>query len=226
MNVSTMSRNLISQPLINEKSRTQALELRTIDGKNEFKLEGVINGDDSISFTLRIAQSCCHAQNIRFVFYLARDTAQSIAGEMVFQLDLSNEDLTFIAELVDSLIIKLVPNWKPSFGNSRSKGSPCEDSPHLNNQSSKRCSWASRSERISGEAIFKEHDSTSYVNKEVFRSEWNMSSTGFEGCKGSFSRSVIVNEILKTSEIAFPCSSLSNDVSLLSFSTQSVGDRD
>ncbi|KAG5563524.1 hypothetical protein RHGRI_006082 [Rhododendron griersonianum] len=145
---------------------------------------------------------------------------------MDFQLDLSNEDLTFIAELVDSLIIKLVPNWKPSFGNSRSKGSPCEDYPHLNNQSSMRCSWASRSERISGEAMFKEHDSTSYVNKEVFRSEWNMSSNGFEGCKGSFSRSVVVNEILKTSEIAFPCSSLSNEVSSLSFSTQSVGDGD
>ncbi|KAG5563519.1 hypothetical protein RHGRI_006077 [Rhododendron griersonianum] len=136
-----------------------------------------------------------HARNIRFVFYLARDTAQSIAGEMVFELDLSNEDLAFIAELVDNLIIKLLPNWKPSCGNSRSKGSPCEDSPHLNNQSSMRCSWASRSERISGEAIFKEHDSTSYANKE-------------------------------TSEIAFPCSSLSNDVSSLSFSTQSVGDGD
>ncbi|XP_058203717.1 probable serine/threonine-protein kinase WNK4 isoform X2 [Rhododendron vialii] len=94
--------------------------------QNEFKLEGVINGDDSISFTLRIAQSCCHARNIDFVFYLARDTAQSIVGEMVDQLDLSNEDLTFIAELIDSLIVKLVPNWKPSFGNSRSKESPSD----------------------------------------------------------------------------------------------------
>ncbi|KAF7114759.1 hypothetical protein RHSIM_RhsimUnG0077600 [Rhododendron simsii] len=117
--------------------------------QNEFKLERVINGDDSISFTLRIAQSCCHAWNIHFVFYLARDTAKSIAGELVDQLDLSNEDLTFIAE----------------------------------------------SERVSGEAISKEHDSTSYVNKE-------------------------------TSEISFPCSSLSNDVSSLSLSTQSVADGD
>ncbi|KAG5563530.1 hypothetical protein RHGRI_006086 [Rhododendron griersonianum] len=167
-----------------EATHVSDLELWRINGKNEFKLEGVINGDDSISFTLRTIQSCCHARNIRFVFYLARDTAQSIAGEMVFQRDLSNEDLTFIAQLVDSLIRKFVPNWKPSFGNSRSKGSPCEDSPHLNNQSPMRCSWASRSERISGEGIFKEHDSTSYANKEVFRSEWNMSSNGFEGCKG------------------------------------------
>ncbi|KAF7113069.1 hypothetical protein RHSIM_RhsimUnG0163800 [Rhododendron simsii] len=209
-----------------EATHVSALELRRINGKNEFKLEGVINGDDSISFTLRIAQSCCHARNIHFVFYLARDTAQSIAGEMVDQLDLSNEDLTFIAELIDSLIVKLVPNWKPSFGNSRSEGSSCEDSPHVNNQSSMRCSWASRSERVSGEAISKEHDSTSYANKEVFRSEWNMSSNEFEGCKGSFSRSVVMNEILKTSEISFPCSSLSNDVSSLSFSTQSVADGD
>lgn len=160
------------------------------------------------------------------MFYLARDTAQSIASEMVDQLDLSNEDLTFIAELIDCLIEKLVPKWKPSFGSSRSKGSPCEDSPHVNNQSSMRCSWASRYERVSGEAISNEHDSTSYGNKEVFQSEWNMSSNGFEECKGSFSRSVVMNEILKTSEISFPCSAVANDVSSLSFATQPVEDGD
>ncbi|KAH7840414.1 hypothetical protein Vadar_016496 [Vaccinium darrowii] len=206
-----------------EVTHVSALELRRFNGKNEFKLEGEINGDDSISFTLRIAQSSCHARNVYFPFYLDRDTAQSIASEMVEQLDLSNEDLTVIAELINGLIVKLVPNWKPSFGNSSSKQSPCEDSPLVNNQSSMGCSWASRSERVSGEAIFKEHDATSYANKEAVRREWNMSSNGFEGCKNSFSRSVVMNEILKNSEISFPCSAVSNDFS--SLSTQSVADR-
>ena len=56
------------------------------------------------------------ARNIHFSFFLVSDTAISIAEEMVEQLDLSNEDVTVIAKLVDSMILKFVPCWKPSFG--------------------------------------------------------------------------------------------------------------
>lgn len=49
------------------------------------------------------------------MFYLNADTAVSIASEMVEQLHLSSEDVPFVAELIDSLIQQLVPNWKPSF---------------------------------------------------------------------------------------------------------------
>ena len=56
------------------------------------------------------------ARNIHFSFYLDSDTAISIAEEMVEQLDLSNEDVTVIAKLIDGMIMKLVPYWKPSFG--------------------------------------------------------------------------------------------------------------
>ncbi|KAH7840315.1 hypothetical protein Vadar_015509 [Vaccinium darrowii] len=184
-----------------EVTHISALELRRFNGKNEFKLEGEINGDDSISFTLRIAQSSCHARNVYFPFYL--DRVQSIASEMVEQLDLSNEDLTVIAELINGLIVKLVPNWKPSFGNSSSKQSPCEDSPLVNNQSSMSCSWASRSERVSGEAIFKEHDATSYANKEALRREWNMSSNGFEGCKNNRGQSDELKQELDTIDMQY-----------------------
>lgn len=54
-------------------------------------------------------------KNIHFTFYLDTDTAFSIAEEMVEQLDLSNEDVAIIAELVDGLIMKLVPYRSPSF---------------------------------------------------------------------------------------------------------------
>lgn len=54
------------------------------------------------------------ARNIHFMFYPNSDTAVSIAGEMVEQLGLLNEDVAFIAELIDNLILKLVPTWKPS----------------------------------------------------------------------------------------------------------------
>lgn len=55
-----------------------------------------------------------HVRNIHFLFYLDSDTALSVAGEMVEQLDLSDYDVIFIADFIDFLIMKLVPGWKPS----------------------------------------------------------------------------------------------------------------
>lgn len=49
------------------------------------------------------------------MFYLDADTAISIAGEMVEQLGLLSDDVFLIAELIDSLILEIVPDWKPSF---------------------------------------------------------------------------------------------------------------
>ena len=53
-------------------------------------------------------------RNIHFLFYLDTDTAISVAGEMVEQLELADHDVAFIAELIDYLIMKLLPGWKPS----------------------------------------------------------------------------------------------------------------
>lgn len=53
-------------------------------------------------------------RNIHFLFYLDTDTALSVASEMVEQLDLADHDVEFIAELIDYLIMKLLPGWKPS----------------------------------------------------------------------------------------------------------------
>lgn len=56
----------------------------------------------------------------------------SIAEEMVEHLNLSIEDVVVISELIDSLIIKLVPTWKPSSGNCSSEAnSSFGDSPIL-----------------------------------------------------------------------------------------------
>ena len=54
-------------------------------------------------------------RNIHFLFYLDTDTALSVAGEMVEQLELADHDVSFIAEFIDYLILRLLPNWKPSF---------------------------------------------------------------------------------------------------------------
>ncbi|PSS11232.1 Serine/threonine-protein kinase [Actinidia chinensis var. chinensis] len=211
-----------------ETSQVSALELRTHNGKNEFKLEGVMNDDDSVSLTLRIAHLCGQVRNIHFIFYLGADTALTIAGEMVDQLDLSNEDVKFIAELIDSLIVKLVPTWMPLFGNSSGMRSPYEYSPLSNDQSSTRCSWASGSAVVSAEAIFKQHVSTSYANNEALGAEYNKDSnrSGSDRRTGSFSRYVVMNEIVKSSEIFYPCSALSNDLGSLSISNPPVADED
>ncbi|XVF12901.1 hypothetical protein REPUB_Repub08aG0159700 [Reevesia pubescens] len=105
-----------STKIIKETPRFSTLELQRFTEKNEFRLKGEKNDDNTISLTLRIADQCGRARNIHFSFYLDSDTAVSISEEMVEQLDLSKEDVSVIAELIDSMIIKLVPCWKPSFG--------------------------------------------------------------------------------------------------------------
>ncbi|XVF53142.1 hypothetical protein PTKIN_Ptkin05aG0076700 [Pterospermum kingtungense] len=101
---------------IKETPQFSTLELQCSTENEEFRLKGEKIDDNTISLTLRIADQCGRARNIHFSFYLNSDTAISIAEEMVEQLDLSNEDVTVIAALVDSMIMKLVPYWDPSFG--------------------------------------------------------------------------------------------------------------
>ncbi|CAA2998459.1 probable serine threonine- kinase WNK10 isoform X1 [Olea europaea subsp. europaea] len=99
---------------------SSTVKLQRYSERNEFTIEGEKFDDDTISLNLRIADlSAGRTRNIHFIFYLNADTALSIASEMVEQLDLWSEDIAFIAELIDSLILRLVPTWKTS---SRSLG--------------------------------------------------------------------------------------------------------
>lgn len=52
-------------------------------------------------------------RNIHFLFYLDSDTAFSVSSEMVEQLELADQNVTFIAELIDLLLLNLIPGWKP-----------------------------------------------------------------------------------------------------------------
>ncbi|KAH7513679.1 hypothetical protein FEM48_Zijuj11G0006500 [Ziziphus jujuba var. spinosa] len=145
-----------SSKSVNEISTPSSLELQKFTENNEFRLRGQKNGDNTISLTLRIADSVGRVRNIHFAFYLDSDTTISIAGEMVEQLDLSNEDVTVIAELIDNLIMKLVPSWKPSFETTSSNEvmNSCGDSlVSLNDESSLKCSWNSRTVQASSKAI-------------------------------------------------------------------------
>ncbi|KAF2298045.1 hypothetical protein GH714_007936 [Hevea brasiliensis] len=109
-----------TKSIIDEVLPISNLELHRFTENNEFRLRGEKNDDNTISLTLRIVKRCGGVKNIHFTFYLDTDTTFSIAEEMVEQLDLSNEDVAIIAELIDALIMKLVPCWSPSFGSTSS----------------------------------------------------------------------------------------------------------
>ncbi|XP_027081144.1 serine/threonine-protein kinase WNK8 isoform X1 [Coffea arabica] len=94
---------------------THNVMLHRYNTRNEFRLRGEIRDSCSISLTLRIADFHGRVRNIHFMFYLDADTAISIAGEMVEQLGLLSDDVFLIAELIDCLILEMVPDWKPSF---------------------------------------------------------------------------------------------------------------
>lgn len=92
------------------------LELHGCNDRCEFSLKGKKSDDNSISFTLRIADYSGKVRNIHFMFFLNADTASSIAVEMVETLKLWQIDVDSIAELINSIIIQLVPRWVSSSG--------------------------------------------------------------------------------------------------------------
>lgn len=52
-------------------------------------------------------------RNIQFPFDVEVDTAMSVASEMVAELDLTDQDVTKIAEMIDAAILAMVPEWRP-----------------------------------------------------------------------------------------------------------------
>lgn len=102
--------------------RSTSLELQCVNERNDIRLKGEKNEEDSLMLQLRIDDFTGNVRNIQFLFYLVSDTVHSIAQEMVEQLDLLHEDVAIIAELIDDMIVKFVPTWKPSFKKSSSCG--------------------------------------------------------------------------------------------------------
>ncbi|XP_047319358.1 serine/threonine-protein kinase WNK8-like [Impatiens glandulifera] len=96
----------------NESPDLQVLEFQRMHMSNEFRLKGTMNDNNSISLTLRIADSDGRVRNIHFMFYLDCDTAMAVAAEMVEHLELADQDVLFIAEFIDYLIMKLLPGPK------------------------------------------------------------------------------------------------------------------
>ncbi|KAM7491669.1 hypothetical protein LguiA_034590 [Lonicera macranthoides] len=102
------------------ETRVWTPELRRWHGGKEFRLRGKKLDDDSISFIFSF--TCLQkVKKFEFVFDLHADTTLSMAREMI-ELELSEnkvsilliEDVAPIADLMDSLLSELAPNFKPS----------------------------------------------------------------------------------------------------------------
>ncbi|XP_077235608.1 putative serine/threonine-protein kinase WNK6 isoform X2 [Tasmannia lanceolata] len=96
-----------------EGSHMLSLEVQRSNNDNEFTLKGERVDDNSVSLILRIADRNGRVRNIHFLFYLDSDTPLSVASEMVEQLELADQNVSFIAELIDLLLTSMITTQKP-----------------------------------------------------------------------------------------------------------------
>ncbi|KAG6750612.1 hypothetical protein POTOM_045117 [Populus tomentosa] len=82
----------------------------------DISIKGKRGDDGGIFIRLRIADKEGRIRNIYFPFDIENDTALSVATEMVAELDITDQDVTKIADMIDGEIASLVPEWRPGPG--------------------------------------------------------------------------------------------------------------
>ncbi|KAL4323281.1 hypothetical protein GQ457_11G027960 [Hibiscus cannabinus] len=79
----------------------------------DVKVQGQRKDANTIFLKLRISDSTGHIRNIHFPFDIEADTAIAVAGEMVEELDLTDQDVSTISEMIESEIRSHIPDWVP-----------------------------------------------------------------------------------------------------------------
>ncbi|XVF57280.1 hypothetical protein PTKIN_Ptkin06aG0192300 [Pterospermum kingtungense] len=82
----------------------------------DISIKGKRRDDGGIFLRLRITDKEGRIRNIYFPFDIETDTALSVATEMVAELDITDQDVTKIADMIDGEIASLVPDWRPGPG--------------------------------------------------------------------------------------------------------------
>ncbi|PHT46353.1 putative serine/threonine-protein kinase WNK1, partial [Capsicum baccatum] len=72
------------------------------EGGRDFTVQGQRKDLNTIFLKLRITDSTGHIRNIHFPFDIEVDTANAVASEMVEELDLTDQDVSAIAAMIDS----------------------------------------------------------------------------------------------------------------------------
>lgn len=99
----------------------------------DITIKGKRMEDGSIFLRLRIADKdgTGIVRNIYFPFDVDADTALSVATEMVAELDITDHEVTHIAEMIDGEVGALLPHWRPGLGmdddNGDSDGDAADD---------------------------------------------------------------------------------------------------
>lgn len=99
--------------------RNPLRRLTSMDFKQEkpvknlgFKVKGKRRENDTVYLRLRISAEG-NVRIIHFPFDVEVDTAMCVASEMVEELDLADQDVIKIAEMIDTAVLFMVPEWKP-----------------------------------------------------------------------------------------------------------------
>ncbi|CAA0832944.1 Serine/threonine-protein kinase WNK1 [Striga hermonthica] len=79
-------------------------------------IKGRRNEDGNIFLRLRISDKEGRVRNIHFPFDIETDTAFNVAAEMIAELDITDQEVSKIAKMIDNEIAFLVPDWKSGFG--------------------------------------------------------------------------------------------------------------
>ncbi|KAG6524186.1 probable serine/threonine-protein kinase WNK3 [Zingiber officinale] len=79
----------------------------------DFTMEGRRKDINTISLKLRFEDSTGQVRNILFPFDIEADTSVSVATEMVAELDLTDQDVTTVAAMIDAEIQASFPDWRP-----------------------------------------------------------------------------------------------------------------
>ncbi|KAK8499916.1 hypothetical protein V6N12_042751 [Hibiscus sabdariffa] len=79
----------------------------------DVKVQGQRKDVNTIFLKLRISDSTGHIRNIHFPFDIEADTATAVAGEMVEELDLTDQDVPTISGMIESEIRSHIPDWVP-----------------------------------------------------------------------------------------------------------------
>ncbi|KAI7727602.1 hypothetical protein M8C21_012982, partial [Ambrosia artemisiifolia] len=83
------------------------------DTGRDFTIKGQMRDLNTVFLKLRIEDTTGHVRNIHFPFDTDNDTSIAVASEMVEELDLTDQDVSTIAEMIDAEISSCIPDWAP-----------------------------------------------------------------------------------------------------------------
>ncbi|KAJ0251092.1 WRKY domain-containing protein [Hirschfeldia incana] len=97
---------------VSDNSGSRRVEVRRANRGKFYILEGEQKNEHSVSLIFHFLYANELPRSFYIPFYLNDDTASKVSSEMVEGLKLTDLHVTFIAELIDIVLVNLIPAWK------------------------------------------------------------------------------------------------------------------